>query len=83
MTKYKSHTKKQLSPYELLSMRVRKVISSPAAQATKAVLLVREDNDSPENWDRLFDEIEENENVTVTRRGSSAIHLSWTTSAEG
>ena len=77
MAKQKSRTVKQPSSYELLGARIQAAINTPNAQASKSALLERSANDDPADWDRILDEIGENENVTIARRNDGVVHLFW------
>ena len=68
--------------YELLGMRIHKVINNPRSQASKSALIERAANDSPEDWDRILEEIAENDNVTIAHRDDGAVHIFWTVPKE-
>lgn len=68
--------------YEMLGMRIQKVINSTGAQASKSALLERAPGDLPEDWDRLIDEIAENDNVTLAHRDDGNVQIFWTVPKE-
>lgn len=70
------------SSYELLGMRIQRAINTPKAQLSKSVLLEKSENDDPADWDRILDEIAENENVTIAHRDDGLIQLFWTVPKE-
>jgi hypothetical protein len=78
MARQKSQAAKEPSSYELLGIRIQRSINSPKAQASKSAILERSPNDSPEDWDRLLEEIAENENVTIAHRDDGHVQLFWT-----
>lgn len=78
MAKQKSQALKEPTSYELLGMRVQRAINTPRAQTSKSVLLERSANDDPGDWDRILDEIAENDNVTIAHRDDGLIQLFWT-----
>lgn len=82
MAKQKNQAPKQPTSYELLGMRIQRAINTPKAQTSKAVLLERSANDDPADWDRILDEISENENVTIAHRDDGLIQLFWTVQKE-
>jgi len=82
MAKQKPLAPKEPSSYELLGMRVQRAINTPKAQTSKSVLLERSANDDPADWDRILDEIAENDNVTVAYRDDGLIQLFWTVPKE-
>lgn len=77
MAKQKSQAAKQPSSYELLGVRIQAAINTPKAQTSKSALLERSVNDDPADWDRILDEIGENENVTIAHRDDGAVQLFW------
>ena len=81
MAKAKSAPKPP-SSYELLSLRIQRAINTPKAQTAKSVLLERSANDEQADWDRILDEIAENENVTIAHRDDGLIQLLWTVPKE-
>lgn len=82
MTKQKPQTPKEPSSYELLGMRIQRAINTPKAQASKSALLEPSASDDPADWDRILDEISENDNVTIAHRDDGLIHLFWTVPKE-
>lgn len=82
MAKHKSQAPKEPSTYELLGMRVQRAINTTKAQTSKSALLERSANDDPADWDRILDEIAENENVTIAHRDDGLIQLFWTVPKE-
>ena len=68
--------------YTLLSQRVMRAINAPAAQKDKAAVLERYSSDDPEAWDRVLDEIGENDNVTIAHRDDGHVQVFWTVSKE-
>ena len=81
MAKAKSAPKPP-SSYELLGLRIQRAINTPKAQTAKSVLLERSANDEQADWDRILDEIAENENVTIAHRDDGQIQLLWTVPKE-
>ncbi|WP_288078994.1 DUF1654 domain-containing protein [Pseudomonas sp.] len=71
-------TPPKLSSYEMLGLRIQAAVNSPKAQKSKSVLLEKSESDDPADWDRILDEISENENVTIAHRGDGLIQLFWT-----
>ncbi|MEE3636499.1 DUF1654 domain-containing protein [Pseudomonas sp. AL 58] len=70
------------SSYEMLGMRIQKIINSTGAQTSKSALLERRPDDLPEDWDRLIDEISENDNVTLAHRDDGNVQIFWTVPKE-
>jgi hypothetical protein len=77
MAKAKTQAVKQLSSYEILGLRIQGAINTPKAQSSKSALLEPSPSDNSEDWDRILDEIAENENVTIAHRDDGLIQLFW------
>lgn len=82
MAKQKPQTPAEPTSYELLGFRVQRAINSPKAQLSKSVLLERSESDNPADWDRILEEIAENENVTIAHRDDGLVQLFWTVPKE-
>lgn len=70
------------SPYEVFGMRIQKIISSPKAQKDRMAVLERQEGDNPEFWERLLEEISENDNVTIAHRDCGGFNVFWTVPEE-
>ena len=70
------------SPYEVFGMRIQKIISSPNAQKDRMAVLDRQEGDNPEFWERLLEEISENDNVTIAHRDCGGVNVFWTVPEE-
>nr|WP_232487258.1 DUF1654 domain-containing protein [Azotobacter chroococcum] len=47
------------------------------AQARRQALLSPAADDRPDDWERLLDEIQESENVSMTQQRDGSVHLRW------
>ncbi|MEN8639761.1 DUF1654 domain-containing protein [Pseudomonas sichuanensis] len=70
------------SSYEQLGQRIQKIINSPIAQRSRAALIFRLEQESPEDWDTLLAEIAENDNVTLAHRDDGGVQIFWTVPQE-
>jgi hypothetical protein len=77
MAKQKPLASQEPSSYDLLGMRIQRAINTPKAQLSKSVLLERSANDDPADWERILNEIAENDNVTIAHRDDGIIQLLW------
>ena len=41
-------------------------------------VLLRQEGDNPEWWERLIEEISENDNVTIAHRDCGGVNVFWT-----
>lgn len=64
--------------FDKLANRIQAMVNSPRAQIDKRIVIDRLDYESPEDWQRLLDEISENENVSISHGDNGSIHLAWT-----
>lgn len=70
-------TQTPLSSYERLGVRIQKIINSPTAQKAKAALIFRLADESQDEWERLLEEIAENDNVTLAYRDDGGVQIFW------
>nr|WP_314494158.1 DUF1654 domain-containing protein [uncultured Pseudomonas sp.] len=66
------------SSYVQLGTRIQKIINSPVAQRSKAVLIYRLPDESSQDWETLLEEIAENDNVTLAHRDDGGVQVFWT-----
>ncbi|WP_124350267.1 DUF1654 domain-containing protein [Pseudomonas chlororaphis] len=65
------------SSYERLGLRVQKIINSPNAQKAKTALIFRQPDEAVDEWERLLEEIAENDNVTLAYRDDDGVQIFW------
>jgi len=65
------------STYERLGVRIQKIINSPTAQKAKAALIFRLPDEPVAEWERLLEEIAENDNVTLAHRDDGGVQIFW------
>nr|WP_240202384.1 DUF1654 domain-containing protein [Pseudomonas sp. ICBG1301] len=63
--------------YERLALRVQKIINSTNAQKAKAALIFRLPEEPVDEWERLLEEIAENDNVTLAYRDDGGVQIFW------
>ena len=68
---------KPASPYELVGLRIQKVINSPGAQKLKLATVSRLPEESPEDWDGVLEEFGEVDNVTLEFLDDGSVEISW------
>ncbi|MBU1862022.1 MAG: DUF1654 domain-containing protein [Gammaproteobacteria bacterium] len=66
-----------LSTYHRLVRRVNRVLTTPRAQRECQANLAPQQDDRPEDWERLLDEIQQTDGVAMTRRQDGSVHLRW------
>jgi len=70
------------SSFELMGLRVQKIINSPAAQKAKEATLFRSPDEPEDGWSQLMQEIGENDNVTVEHQEDGGVFIYWTVPSE-
>ena len=75
-------TQTPLSSYERLGVRIQKIINSPTAQKAKAALIFRLADEPQDEWERLLEEIAENDNVTLAYRDDGGVQIFWVVPTE-
>ncbi|KAF1024800.1 MAG: hypothetical protein GAK37_03029 [Pseudomonas sp.] len=63
--------------YTRLAVRVQKIINSTTAQSSKAALIFRMPDEPVDEWERLLEEIAENDNVTLAYRDDGGVQIFW------
>ncbi|MCF5724884.1 DUF1654 domain-containing protein [Pseudomonas syringae] len=63
--------------YQRLAIRVQKIINSTNAQKAKAALIFRLQDEPEDEWQRLLEEIAENDNVTLAYRDDGGVQIFW------
>ncbi|MVV51894.1 DUF1654 domain-containing protein [Pseudomonas sp. PB120] len=66
------------SRYEQLNSRVHRQVNSPAAQAKRQTVIVRQSSERLEDWDKLIEQLDAEESVRVTLLGDGVAQLRWT-----
>ena len=68
---------RQASSYGRLVRRINHLITTPRAQYERQANLDRQPDDRPEDWERLVDEIQQTDGVSMTQRPDGSIHVRW------
>lgn len=65
------------SSYELLGMRIQRQINAPAAQSENTTVIARKDDEHENDWERLIEELETVEELTMIPLEDGQIRLRW------
>lgn len=68
---------RQASSYGRLVRRINHLITTPRAQYERQANLTRQPDDRPEDWERLLEEIQQTDGVSMSRRPDGSIHVCW------
>lgn len=70
-------TSKPSSSYESAGRRLQTLIAAPSVQKVQAVTVARLDHESPEDWQRLLEEIGETSGVRVETLEGGTVRIGW------
>lgn len=73
----KAAVPKPPSSYELLGMRVQKIINSTGAQAAKRAVIYKSPDESSDDWEQLLEAIDEADNVTIAHQDDGGVQIFW------
>ena len=74
-----SSTATPVSPtsYELVGRRIQRVVADPGVQKTQAVTVSRRDDETPDAWARVLDDLEATDGVEVDRLPDGSVRIGW------
>ena len=65
------------SSYDLMGMRVQKIINSTGAQTAKRAVLYKAPNELQDDWEQLLEAIDEADNVTIAHQDDGGVQVFW------
>lgn len=63
--------------YEQVGRRIQRMVSDPGVQKIQAVKVARRDDESPEAWERVLQELDETDGITVERVDPDNVRIGW------
>lgn len=63
--------------YEHVGRRIQTMVSDPKVQKHQAVTVTRRDDESPEAWERVLQELEGTDGITVERLDLNCVRIGW------
>lgn len=63
--------------YEHVGRRIQKMVSDPKVQKRQAVQIARRDDEAPEAWERVLQELDETDGITVERIDQDHVRIGW------
>ncbi|CAN7563103.1 DUF1654 domain-containing protein [Pseudomonas umsongensis] len=63
--------------FDLMGMRVQKIINSTGAQTAKRAVIYKAPDESPDDWDQLLEAINEADNVTIAHQVDAGVQVFW------
>ena len=68
---------KTVGTYELMGLRIQKIVSSHTAQKTRCAVVTKEANELDEDWSQLLSDLEETDGVKVALTETGATKITW------
>ena len=65
------------SSFELLSLRIQKILSGPSVQKRMSVVIRRTTDECPKDWTQLLEDIATTEYVTLNPENEDGVRISW------
>jgi hypothetical protein len=63
--------------YEQVGRRIQKIVSDPKVQKHQAVSVTRREEETLEAWERVLQELDETDGVTVERMDKDCVRIGW------
>lgn len=63
--------------YEQVGRRIQRIVSDPKVQKHQAVSITRREDESPEAWERVLQELDETDGITVERIDQQSVRIGW------
>ncbi|WP_339429593.1 DUF1654 domain-containing protein [Pseudomonas taetrolens] len=70
-------TAKTAGSYELMWLRIQKIVNSHAAQKTRRATVSKEINELDEDWSQLLSDLGETDGVKVALTETGAAKITW------
>lgn len=67
----------QPNSYEQVGRRIQRMVSDPKVQKIQAVTIVRREDESADAWQRVLEEFDETNGITVERLGDDCVRIGW------
>ena len=72
-----SVTAKTIGTYELMGLRIQKIVNSHAAQKTRCAIVSKGVNELDEDWSQLLSDLEETDGVKVALTETGDAKITW------
>jgi hypothetical protein len=63
--------------YEQVGRRIQRMVSDPSVQKHQAVSITRREDEAPEAWERVLQELDETDGITIERLGGDSVRVGW------
>ena len=83
MAKSTSNAPKLPSTFDVLGVRIQKIINSPAAQKAQAVVISKKPEELDDDWQLLLEQIGETDGVNLAFQDDGGVRIFWDVPDEG
>lgn len=66
-----------LNNYEQVGRRIQRMVSNPHVQKVRAIQIARRDDELPEAWERVIQELEDTDGIAVERLEGDSVKIGW------
>lgn len=66
-----------LNTYEQVGRRIQRLVSDPNAQKVQTIKITRRNDESPTAWERVIQELDETDGITVERLEDDSVRIGW------
>ncbi len=66
-----------LNTYEQVGRRIQRLVSDPNVQKVQTIKVARRDDESPSAWERVIQELEDTDGITVERLEEDSVRIGW------
>lgn len=63
--------------YELVGHRLQRIIAAPGVQKVQAVVVSRREDESPEAWQQVIQDIGDTTGVRIEHLDTGAVRIGW------
>ncbi|MEB0008654.1 DUF1654 domain-containing protein [Pseudomonas sp. RTB3] len=63
--------------YELVGRRIQRVVADPSVQKIQSVTVSRREDEPPDAWARVLDDLEATDGVEVDRLTDGSVRIGW------
>lgn len=66
-----------LNTYQQVRRRIERMVSDPRAQKIQTIQIAKRDEEPHESWERVIQELEETDGITVERFEDDSVRIAW------
>ncbi|EPA95421.1 DUF1654 domain-containing protein [Pseudomonas sp. G5(2012)] len=65
------------SSYEQVGRRIQRMVSDPGVQKVQAIKITRREDELPDAWERVLQELDDTDGITVDRLEGDSVRIGW------